>query len=75
MVAEPVTATPGYDVTVPLEDRLRERLETLRENRTRFVTEAQRNLAALDAAIAELSALLDPASLNGTGSGGEADAT
>jgi hypothetical protein len=65
---------PEQEVIGPLEDRLRERLETLRANRERFVNEAQRQLAALDAAIAELSALLDPASLNGHAGGGEADA-
>lgn len=57
-----------------LEMRLHLRLETLKENRERFVTEAQRQLAALDAAIAELGALLDPASLNGSG-GGEHEQT
>ena len=74
MVAEPTTATPGYDVTPTLDERLRTRLETLKTNRSTFIAEAQKNLAALDAAIAELSALLDPASLNGHAGGGEDDA-
>lgn len=43
-----------------LEDRLQARLDELRANRDRFIQEAQRNLAALDGAIAELSALLEP---------------
>jgi Skp family chaperone for outer membrane proteins len=75
MVAEPATATPGYDVTPTLDERLRARLEALRSNREKFLAEAQKNLAALDAAIGELSALLDPASLNGHAGGGEGDAT
>lgn len=70
-----VAALAELDTLDPLEDRLRVRLETLRANRERFVNEAQRQLAALDAAIAELSALLDPASLNGHAGGGEDDAT
>jgi hypothetical protein len=52
-----------------LEDRLRDRLITLMENREKFITDAQRQLAALDAVIAEFKALIDPAtakaSLNG----------
>lgn len=47
-------------VIAPLEDRLRVRLDDLKANRERFMAEAQRNLAALDAAIGELSALIDP---------------
>jgi Pyruvate/2-oxoacid:ferredoxin oxidoreductase gamma subunit len=66
-----VAALANLDTIDPLEERLRERLEALRANRERFVIEAQRNLAALDAAIAELGALLDPASLNGSGSEGD----
>lgn len=55
-----------HDVTT-LEDRLRSRIEALKENRERFIAEAQRNLAALDGAIGELEALLNPApaGLNG----------
>jgi VIT1/CCC1 family predicted Fe2+/Mn2+ transporter len=44
-----------------LEQRLHVRWLTLKENREKFIQEAQRNLAALDGAIAELGALLDPA--------------
>jgi Skp family chaperone for outer membrane proteins len=58
-----------------LETRLTARLEALRANREKFLVEAQKNLAALDAAIGELSALLDPAALNGHAGGGEGDAT
>jgi hypothetical protein len=68
-----VATMPEQEVVGPLEDRLRARLETLRANRERFVTDAQRQLAALDAAIAELSALLDPASQNGSRDGADAD--
>lgn len=59
---------PATTVVEPLEDRLRARLAALKENRERFMSEAQRNLAALDAAIGELSALIDPpaADQNGT---------
>jgi hypothetical protein len=53
-------AGPEYDPTTPLEERLRLRLAALRDNRERFLADAQRNLAALDAAIAEIDALLDP---------------
>lgn len=48
-----------------LEERITARLETLKANREKFIGEAQRQLAALDAAIGEMSALLEPASLNG----------
>jgi hypothetical protein len=40
--------------------RLSDRLETLKKNRETFIADAQRQLAALDGAIAELSALLEP---------------
>jgi hypothetical protein len=63
------------EVIAPLEDRLSARLDLLKTNRTTFIADAQRQLAALDAAIAELSALLDPAALNGHAGGGEGDAT
>jgi len=53
-------AGPEYDRDTPLEERLRLRLATLRANRERFIADAQRQIAALDAAIAELDALLDP---------------
>jgi hypothetical protein len=54
-------------VIEPLETRLRARLVVLRENREKFMGEAQRQLAALDAAIAEMDALINPppAELNG----------
>jgi hypothetical protein len=58
-----------------LEARLSARLDTLKENRERFIQDAQRQLAALDAAIAEISALLDPPSPNGRESADNADAT
>jgi len=66
MVAQPpVQADPldgdEYNADLPLEDRLRLRLGKLSENRERFIGDAQRQLAALDAAIAEIEALLDPA--------------
>lgn len=63
------TTVVEQSVIAPLEERTRARLITLKENRERFVNEAQRQLAALDAAIAELGALLDPAEVanqNGT---------
>jgi tRNA U34 5-carboxymethylaminomethyl modifying GTPase MnmE/TrmE len=56
-----VTSTLEQTVIGPLEDRLRERLEFLKKNRDEYVATAQRQLAALDAAIGELSALLNPA--------------
>jgi Skp family chaperone for outer membrane proteins len=65
------TSTLEQTVIGPLEDRLRERLETLRSNREKFIQEAQKNLAALDAAIGELSALLDPVSSNGSRDGAD----
>lgn len=68
-----VTSTLEQTVIGPLEDRLRERLETLRANREKFLVEAQRQLAALDAAIAELSALLDPATARAGLNGASAD--
>jgi hypothetical protein len=70
------TITTDAEVTEgqTLEMRLHLRLETLKENREKFLVEAQKNLAALDAAIGELSALLDPATLNGHAGGGEGDA-
>jgi Skp family chaperone for outer membrane proteins len=67
--AEPIA------VIEPLETRSRARLEELRANREKFLQEAQKNLAALDAAIGELSALLDPPSPNGRESADNADAT
>jgi hypothetical protein len=60
------------EVIAPLEDRLSARLDLLKTNRATFITNAQRELAALDAAIAELSALLDPATLNGREDGADA---
>jgi uncharacterized protein YPO0396 len=54
-------------VIAPLEERTRARLEELKSNRERFMVEAQRNLAALDAAIAEFTALLDPDSVSQNG--------
>jgi hypothetical protein len=60
-------------VIAPLEERLAERLEALRANRTTFIADAQRQLAALDAAIAELGALLDPATAR-AGLNGASDA-
>jgi hypothetical protein len=51
-----------------LEMRLAVRLETLKKNREEFIVTAQRQLAALDAAIAELGALLDPAVVQQNGS-------
>ena len=57
-----------------LYERLHLRVETLKENREKFIQEAQRQLAALDAAIGELSALLDPASVNGQVVEGDDDA-
>ena len=53
-------AGPAYDTKTPLEERLKLRLNELKENREKFIAEAQRNLAAMDAAIAEMEALLDP---------------
>jgi hypothetical protein len=64
------TAVDTTVVIEPLETRLRSRLVVLRENREKFMGEAQRQLAALDAAIAEMDAILNPppadASQNGT---------
>lgn len=54
-----------------LEQRMHARLLTLKENREKFIGEAQRNIAALDGAIAELSALLDPVSQNGSRDGAD----
>jgi hypothetical protein len=57
-----------------LEDRLLVRLEFLKKNRDEYVATAQRQLAALDAAIGELSALLNPASPNGREDGADEQA-
>jgi hypothetical protein len=59
------TTVVEQPVIAPLEERTRARLEELKSNRERLLSEAQRQLAALDGAIAELSALLDPPSPNG----------
>lgn len=59
MSADPF-AGPAYDTKRPLNIRMGERLTELKENREKFIAEAQRNLAAMDAAIAEMEALLDP---------------
>jgi hypothetical protein len=63
------TITTDTEITEgqTLEMRTRARLATLKENRERFMVEAQRNLAALDAAIAEITALLDPDSVDQNG--------
>jgi len=61
-----LTESERVESALLLEDRLRDRLVTLKENRERFITDAQRQLAALDAAIGELSALLNPAAQNGS---------
>jgi hypothetical protein len=53
-------AEPEYDTATPLAERVALRLARLRENRERYLGDAQRQLAALDASIAELEALLDP---------------
>jgi hypothetical protein len=66
-----VAALAELDTIDPLEDRLRERLEFLKKNRDDYVATAQRQLAALDAAIGELSALLNPASPNGREDGAD----
>lgn len=59
-------------MTLPaLEERLRLRLETLRANRERFIDDAQRQLVALDTAISELAALLNPTAQTGTGGDGD----
>jgi transcription elongation GreA/GreB family factor len=68
-----VAALAELDTLDPLEDRLRSRIGALKENRERFVQEARTQLAALDAAIGEMSALLEPASLNGHQPGGDGD--
>jgi hypothetical protein len=57
--AEPIA------VIEPLETRMQARLEFLKKNRDEYIATAQRQIAALDAAIGEISALLEPASLNG----------
>lgn len=54
------TLASAQTVIAPLEDRLRERLATLKTNRETFIVDAQRQLAALDAAIGEMTALLEP---------------
>lgn len=56
-----VATMPEQEVIGPLEDRLQARLEFLKKNRDEYVATAQRQLAALDGAIGELSALLNPA--------------
>ena len=56
-------AGPAYDLDTPLDERLRIRLDDLRQNREKFIAEAQRNLAAMDAAIGEIEAILDPDSV------------
>jgi hypothetical protein len=53
-------AGPAYDPDLPWEERLRARLANVREERERFLASAQRELAARDAVVAELEALLDP---------------
>lgn len=58
--ADPLDAEE-YDLKHPLPDRLAMRIARLKENRDRFITQAQRELSNLDAAIGELEALLDPA--------------
>lgn len=58
-----------------LEQRLHVRWLTLKENREKFIQEAQRNLAALDGAIAELGALLDPAASPGLNGASDAEVT
>jgi hypothetical protein len=64
LAKEVIEALP--ELPLPLEDRLRLRLETLKRNRESFIADAQRQLAALDGAIGELSALLlTPGDLNG----------
>ena len=54
------TAVLDQPVIAPLEERTRARLEELKNNRERLLSEAQRQLAALDGAIAEIAALLEP---------------
>jgi hypothetical protein len=62
-----LTETGSAVVIEPLETRLRARVATLRENRERFIADAQRQLAALDAAIAEMDAILNPPPANENG--------
>ena len=67
------TAVLDQPVIAPLETRSRARLEELKSNRERLLSEAQRQLAALDGAIAELTNLLEPpvADQNGAKEPGE----
>jgi len=43
-----------------MEERMKARIEELKKDRERYVTEANKNIFAMDAAIGELNAILNP---------------